>query len=136
MCDCGDFPVYSTKLGHLAFGCKLTAVDHLCLFCIRDALTYGYGTEPELDSVFWSADLQREYQMYYQSFYTRQEAEAQEAAESDEHWLARMEQTMQRLVPWLQKRGVRRTCPHTGTPTPCRAERCLRGTEPIPAANC
>ena len=136
ICDCGDFPVYSTKVGQLTPGCKLKAVDNLCLYCINHALIHRYGTEPEIGDVFWTAELENEFQSYYLGFYTAEELEALDKAETEVRMIARYERTMLRFVPWLQKRGVRRTCPHTGSPTPCTSDDCLRGTEPIPAANC
>jgi hypothetical protein len=36
---------------------------------------------------------------------------------------------MQRIMPWLSKRGVRRTCPHVAGA--CRDSHCCRGTEAV-----
>ena len=133
MCGCGLFPVHSTKLDQLTPGCKLKAVDHLCLLCIRQALTHSYGTEPEIGAVFWNAQLKTEFLRYYLPLYTPEEAHAVlSAALSDDIYLAHLELTMQRLGPWLQKRGVRRTCPHGGMSLKCCSEACVLGTKQTP----
>jgi hypothetical protein len=40
------------------------------------------------------------------------------------------DRSMQRFMPWLSKRGMRRTCPHV--PGACRNIDCCRGTETLP----
>jgi len=125
--------VYSTKLGQLTPGCKLKAVDHLCLPCICYALTSRYGTEPEIGAVFWNAQLNDELMRYYCSLYTLEEyREVVAAAVPDNGYVPHLERTMQRLVPWLQKRGVRRTCPHNEKSLMCCSEACVIGTEKVP----
>ena len=125
--------MYSTKLGQLTPGCKLKAVDHLCLLCIRQTMMQRYGTEPEIGDVFWNAQLNGELKRYYGSFYTAEEIPVVlSAALPGDDYLVHLEQTMQRLVPWLQKRGVRRTCPHSGKSLMRCSEACVLGTEQIP----
>ena len=125
--------MYSTKLGQLTPGCELKAVDHLCLFCIRQMMMQRYGSQPEIGAVFWHTHLEHEYYRYYASFYTREEIRVVASATlPDDGYVVRLERTMQRLVPWLQKRGVRRTCPHSGKSLMCCSETCVIGTEQIP----
>jgi hypothetical protein len=42
------------------------------------------------------------------------------------------DRSMQRIMPWLSKRGVRRTCPHVAGA--CHDIDCCRGTEAVPAS--
>ena len=52
--------------------------------------------------------------------------------ETDDEILLCVDRSMQRIMPWLSKRGVRRTCPHV--PGACRSVDCCRGTEAVPVS--
>jgi hypothetical protein len=127
ICQCNLFPVYSSKLGQLTSGCKLAAVKHLCLACICHVLDWEYGTEPEIGDVFLTDEMLDEYNSYYNTFYNRDETSALLQEEDYDFF----ECSMQVIMPWLSKRGVKRTCPHTGVPFSCDVLSCARGTEPV-----
>jgi hypothetical protein len=71
--------------------------------------------------------LQDEYDAYYDTFYNREETTALLQEEDYDFF----ECSMQVIMPWLSKRGVRRTCPHVGVPFSCDVISCARGTEPV-----
>jgi hypothetical protein len=134
-CECDRFPVFSSKvkLGEYegdAGKCKLAAVSHLCLDCIHHVLDWKYGTEPEIGDVFLTAQLRSEYIAFYNTFYTTEEAFAMERAEEYDFY----DRNMEVIMPWLSKRGVRRTCPHAGVPFTCPQDTCSRGTEHVVVA--
>jgi hypothetical protein len=127
MCQCDQFPVYFSKLGQLTSGCRLAAVKHLCLVCICCVLDWDYGTEPEIGVVFLTNEMIDEYYAYYSTFYGREETTALMQKEDYDY----LECNMQIVMPWLSKRGVRRTCPHAGESFSCLDAACRRGTEPV-----
>ena len=45
----------------------------------------------------------------------------------------RLDRSMRSIMPWLSKKGVRRTCPHIAGA--CRSLDCCRGTEAVPASS-
>jgi hypothetical protein len=131
LCECKLFPVYSSKLGQPPSACKLAAVNDLCLDCIASILNWEYGTEPPIWEVFLTDELWGEWVDYYSGFYTEEEQTVINLWESDEERFLCFNRSMERIMPWLSKRGVRRTCPHVaGT---CRDICCCRGTEEVAA---
>jgi hypothetical protein len=122
--------VHSSKVDHPSSGCKLAAVNDLCLSCIRFIFTARYGTVPEIGDVFFTKELQSEWFGYYSHFYTIQEKDEMDLWETDEEIFLCFDRSMQRIMPWLSKRGVRRTCPHV--PGACPNIQCCRGTETMP----
>jgi hypothetical protein len=129
LCDCNRFPVYSSKLGDPPSGCKLSAVKDLCLTCIEETLSWQYGTTPEIGTVFFTDQMWDEWDSFYCNFYTKEEEVEIEFWESEEEVFLFHDRSMQRIMPWLSKRGVRRTCPHVAGA--CRDIRCCRGTEAV-----
>jgi hypothetical protein len=129
LCECNRFPVYSSKLGDPPSGCKLSAVKDLCLVCIEDTLTWPYGTTPEIGAVFFTDQMWDEWDSFYCNFYTKEEQLEIEYWESEEELFLCYDRSMQRIMPWLSKRGVRRTCPHVAGA--CRDTRCCHGTEAV-----
>jgi hypothetical protein len=89
-------------------------------------LDWKYGTEPEIGDVFLTKTLRAEYRAFYNTFYTTEEAFAMQSAEEYDFY----DRNMEVIMPWLSKRGVRRTCPHAGVPFTCPQDTCSRGTGP------
>ena len=129
LCECNRFPVYSSKVGLVASRCKLSAVKDLCLACIKETLSVPYGTTPEIGSVFFTDKMRNEGISFYWNFYTMEEEQEIEFWQSEEEVFLSHDRSMQRIMPWLSKRGVRRTCPHVAGA--CRDIRCCRGTEAV-----
>ncbi len=121
--------MYSSKVGDPSSGCKLSAVNDLCLGCIEDTLCGQYGTTPEIGTIFFTEKMRRERNSFYCNFYTKEEEQEIEFWESEEEVFRCHDRSMQRIMPWLSKRGVRRTCPHVAGA--CRDIRCCRGTEAV-----
>ena len=117
------------NLGDSPSGCKLSAVKDLCLACIEDTLSWKYGTTPEIGTVFFTDQMWDEWDSFYRNFYTEEEELEIEFWESEEEVFLFHDRSMQRIMPWLSKRGVRRTCPHVAGA--CRDIRCCRGTEAV-----
>ena len=63
------------------------------------------------------------------NFYTEEEELEIEFWESEEEVFLFHDRSMQRIMPWLSKRGVRRTCPHVAGA--CRDIYCCHGTEAV-----
>jgi hypothetical protein len=123
--------VYSSKLGQPSSTCKLAAVNGLCLTCIQSIFASRYDTVPEIGDVFFTKELEVEWSNFYADFYTEEEQEGEmDQWETDEETFLCYDRSMQRIMPWLAKRGVRRTCPHV--PGACRDIDCCRGTEAVP----
>jgi hypothetical protein len=129
LCECNRFPVYSSKLGDPPSGCKLSAVKDLCLVCIVETLSWPYGTTPEIGTVFFTDQMRDEWDSFYCNFYTKEEEQEIDFWETEEELFLCHDRSMQRIMPWLSKRGVRRTCPHVAGA--CRDIRCCRGTEAV-----
>jgi hypothetical protein len=121
--------VYSSKSGNSSPGCKLSAVKDLCLACIEDILSWKYGTTPEIGTVFLTEQMRHEWDSFYQRFYTKEEELEIESWETEEEVILSFDRSMQRIMPWLIQRGMRRTCPHVAGA--CRNVRCCRGTSPV-----
>jgi hypothetical protein len=108
-------------------------VNGLCLACIESIFDSCYGTVPEIADVFFTKELEAEWFNFYAYFYTVEEEEGEMGLwETDEETFLCYDRSMQRIMPWLSKRGVRRTCPHI--PGACRSFDCCRGTEAVPAS--
>jgi hypothetical protein len=107
----------------------LAAVNGLCLACIHCVVTCRYHTTPEIGEVFFTDQLWDEWEDFYQQFYTTEEESEIDSWESDEEVFLRFDRSMQRIMPWLTKRGVRRTCEHSAGA--CRDVLCCRGTEAV-----
>jgi hypothetical protein len=131
LCECHRFPVYSSKLGDPPSACKLAAVSHLCLSCIEELLSHRYDTTPEIGAVFFTAQMREEWEDFYQAFYNKDEVCEVESWESEEELFQCFDRSMQRIMFWLSKRGVRRTCPHVAGA--CREVHCCLGTEAVVA---
>ena len=106
-------------------------LNDLCLDCIASVLDTRYGTEPEIGDVFFTERLRYRWRRFYSTFYTSQERDEMASWQTAEQHSRRQHHDMQRIVPWLSKRGVRRTCPHVaGT---CHDVLCCRGTAIVQA---
>jgi hypothetical protein len=82
-----------------------------------------------IGDVFLTEELWDEWLHYYNDFYREDEQVELNLWERDEETFLCYDRSMQRIMPWLSKRGVRRTCPHVaGT---CRDIDCCRGTEAV-----
>ena len=88
-----------------------------------------YGTTPEIGTVFFTDQMSNEWFSFYRNFYTMEEEQEMDFWESEEELFLCYDRSMQRIMPWLSKRGVRRTCPHVAGA--CRDIRCCRGTEAV-----
>jgi hypothetical protein len=121
--------VYSSKSGDSTSGCKLSAVKDLCLACIEDTLCWKYGTTPQIGTVFFTDQMRDEWESFYQHFYTEEEVLEIESWETEEELFLCFDRSMQRIMPWLIQRGMRRTCPHVAGA--CRDVRCCRGTAAV-----
>jgi hypothetical protein len=76
-----------------------------------------------------------EFDDFYKHFYTDDERNEIDAWETEEELFLCLDRSMQRIMPWLSKRGVKRTCPHVAGA--CRDILCCRGTEAVVVlANC
>jgi hypothetical protein len=106
-------------------------VNGLCLTCIQCIFSSLYGTVPEIGDVFFTKELEVEWSDFYATFYTVEEVERGMVLwETDEETFLCYDRSMLRIMPWLSKRGVRRTCPHVAGA--CRDIDCCRGTEAVP----
>ncbi len=123
LCPCKRFPVYASKLGQLTPACKFSAVDHLCLVCVCELLHYGFDTTPSLEEAFWTKEMETEVYDYYYDFAMQDELLEQHLSLEQE--CAEMERNMERITPWLRKRGVHRTCVHAGA---CLKLKCIQAT--------
>ena len=100
--------------------------------CIASVLDTRYGTVPEIGEVFFTDRLRYEWRRFYRGFYTASERTQMRSWQSAEERSRRVDRDMQRIMPWLSKRGLRRTCPHAaGT---CPHLLCCRGTAKVQAA--
>jgi hypothetical protein len=109
----------------------MSAVADLCLMCIRDLLTWDFGTVPSIADVFWNSEpeLENEFRHYYHRFYSEKEGIEVVRSKPAKHYDIFFNKMMERLRPWLAKRGRRRTCPHVaGT---CDTLVCCWGTERV-----
>jgi hypothetical protein len=89
---------------------------------------------PEIGEVFFTKELKLECLDFYAEFYTVEEEEGQMRLwETVEETFLCYDRSMQRIMPWLSKKGVRRTCPHIAGA--CRSLDCCRGTEAVPASS-
>ena len=96
----------------------------------RSIFSSRYDTVPEIGDVFFTDELEVEWLDFYAEFYTVEEEKGEmELWETDEERDLCFDRSMQRIMPWLSKRGVRRTCPHVAGA--CRDIRCCRGTEAV-----
>ena len=130
--QCKRFPVYSSGSMDWNKVRRLTLLNDLCLDCIASVLDTRYGTEPEIGDVFFTERLRYRWRRFYSTFYTSQERDEMASWQTAEQHSRRQHYDMQRIVPWLSKRGVRRTCPHmAGT---CHDVLCCRGTAKVQAA--
>ena len=131
LCQCKRFPVYSSGSIDQPEPFPLSVLNDLCLDCIASVLDTRYGTEPEIGDVFFTERLRYRWRRFYSTFYTSQERDEMASWQTAEQHSRRQHHDMQRIVPWLSKRGVRRTCPHVaGT---CHDVLCCRGTAIVQA---
>ena len=131
LCQCKRFPVYSSGSIDQPEPFPLSVLNDLCLDCIASVLDTRYGTEPEIGDVFFTERLRYRWRRFYSTFYTSQERDEMASWQTAEQHCRRQHHDMQRIVPWLSKRGVRRTCPHmAGT---CHDVLCCLGTAIVQA---
>jgi len=95
-------------------------------------LSWQYGTTPEIGTVFFTDQMWDEWDSFYHNFYTKEEELEIEFWESEEEVFLSHDRSMQRIMPWLSKRGARRTCPHLAGA--CRDIDCCRGTAVEPTS--
>jgi hypothetical protein len=124
--------VYSSRIWQTSSVCKLSVLHDLCLDCIASILDRRYGTVPEIGDVFFTAELRHKWRRYYRDFYREDEQAEMEQWESEEEMFRAFDYSMQRILPWLSKRGARRTCPHLAGA--CRDIDCCRGTAVEPTS--
>ena len=70
--------------------------------------------------------------LFLPRFFTNEEELEIEFWESEEEVFLSHDRSMQRIMPWLSKRGARRTCPHLAGA--CRDIDCCRGTAVEPTS--
>jgi hypothetical protein len=109
----------------------MAALDGLCLDCVAPILDTHYGTVPEIGDVFFTDKLRYIWRRFYRNFYSQDEQAELSLWETEDERSRRLHQNMQRIVPWLSKRGVQRTCPHAAGK--CRDLNCCRGTKALPS---
>jgi hypothetical protein len=99
----------------------------MCLSCIAAVC------ESIADSVlspYWNKRLQAHWAAYYDNFYTDEEIKEIDDAIPDEEYVARLEETMDRIAPLLQAKGfVHVRCGNPSCTTLCCLTRTVKMSE-------